>query len=124
MSVNCRFETWSWPRRARMATALLLSVLTVPLGIAAQAPSQFLIMPGCYVPPPPPANDGFPIAVTDSLQTVAAPLVFTGATLLANDTGAAPISRRRRHDHRRWPVHIYAGGRIHRQRQLQLSDPQ
>src|SRR3954468_6694208 len=92
MSVNCRFETWSWPRRARMATALLLSVLTVPLGIAAQAPSQFLIMPGCYVPPPPPANDGFPIAVTDSLQTVAAPLVFTGATLLANDTGAAPIS--------------------------------
>jgi len=92
MSVNCRLESWSWPRRARLATALLLSVLTVPLGIAAQAPSQFLIMPGCYVPPPPPANDGFPIAVTDSLQTVAAPLVFTAATLLANDTGAAPLS--------------------------------
>jgi hypothetical protein len=92
MSVNCRFESWSLPRRARLAAALLLSVLTVPLGIAAQAPSQFLIMPGCYVPPPPPANDGFPIAVTDSLQTVAAPLVFTGATLLANDTGAAPLS--------------------------------
>jgi len=92
MSVNCRFESWSWPRRASLAAALLLSVLTLPLGIAAQAPSQFLIMPGCYVPPPPPANDGFPIAVTDSLQTVAAPLVFTGATLLANDTGAVPIS--------------------------------
>ena len=92
MSVNCRFESWSLPRRARLAAALLLSVLTVPLGIAAQAPSQFLIMPGCFVPPPPPANDGFPVAVTDSLQTVAAPLVFTGATLLANDTGAAPLS--------------------------------
>jgi len=92
MSVNCRFEGWSWPRRVRLAAVLLLSVLTVPLGIAAQAPSQFLIMPGCYVPPPPPANDGFPVAVTDSLQTVAAPLVFTGATLLANDTGAAPLS--------------------------------
>src|SRR5205814_1766936 len=29
---------------------------------------------------------------TDALQTMAAPLVFTGATLLANDTGALPIT--------------------------------
>jgi len=92
MSVNRLHEFWSWPRRATFAAALLLSVLTVPLGVAAQPPSQFLIMPGCYVPPPPPANDGFPIAVTDSLQTVASPLSFTGATLLANDTGAAPVT--------------------------------
>jgi concanavalin A-like lectin/glucanase superfamily protein/PASTA domain-containing protein/Big-like domain-containing protein len=92
MSVICRHEFWSWPRRATLAAALLLSVLTVPIGIAAQMPSQFLIMPGCFVPPPPPANDGFPVAVTDSLQTVSAPLSFTGATLLANDTGAAPLT--------------------------------
>jgi len=92
MSVNRLHEFWSWPRRAKLAAALLLSVLTVPLGIAAQPPSQFQILPGCYVPPPPPANDGFPIAVTDSLQTVVSPLTFTGATLLANDTGAPPLS--------------------------------
>src|SRR5262249_28359360 len=92
MSVNRRYEIWSWSRRATLAAALLLSVLTVPLGLAAQAPSQFLLMPGCYVPPPPPANDGFPVAVTDSLQTVAAPVGFTAATLLANDTGAPPLS--------------------------------
>ncbi|HMF93839.1 MAG TPA: LamG-like jellyroll fold domain-containing protein [Vicinamibacterales bacterium] len=64
----------------------------MPLGLAAQPPSQFLILPGCYVPPPPPANDGFPVAVTDSLQTVASPVSFTGATLLANDTGAPPLT--------------------------------
>jgi len=92
MSVNRRHEFWSWPRRATLAAALLLSILTVPLGVAAQPPSQFLILPGCYVPPPPPANDGFPVAVTDSLQTVASPLSFTGATLLANDTGAPPLT--------------------------------
>src|SRR4051812_19415590 len=92
MSVNRLHEFWSWPRRAKLAAALLLSVLTVPLGVAAQPPSQFLLLPGCYVPPPPPANDGFPIAVTDALQTVVSPLSFTEATLLANDTGVAPLS--------------------------------
>src|SRR5262249_55993426 len=89
MSVNRRHESWSWPRRATLAAALLLSILTIPLGVAAQVPPQFVLQNGCMAPPPPPDNDAYPLAVTDALQTSSAPLSFTAATLLANDRGTA-----------------------------------
>jgi hypothetical protein len=89
MSVNRRHEFWSWPGRATLAAALLLSVLTVPIGLAAQVPPQFVLQSGCAAPPPPPDNDTFPFAVSDSLQGSPAPLVFTAATLLANDRGVS-----------------------------------
>src|SRR5437016_12248394 len=91
MFVKLRHEIWCRYRRTILATAIVLCALTAPTAIGAQS-APFLPMPGCYAPPPPPGGDGFPIAVADSLQTASAPLVFTGATLLANDTGAAPIS--------------------------------
>src|SRR5262249_10088759 len=89
MSVNRRHESWSWPRRATLAAALLLSILTIPLGLAAQVPPQFVLQNGCMAPPPPPDNDAYPLAVTDALQTSSAPLSFTAATLLANDRGTS-----------------------------------
>jgi concanavalin A-like lectin/glucanase superfamily protein/Big-like domain-containing protein/PASTA domain-containing protein len=87
MSVNRRHHFASWPRRALLAAALLVSVLTVPIHLAAQ--TQFNVLPGCQAPPPPPDSDTYPFAATDSLQTASAPLVFTGATLLANDRGTS-----------------------------------
>src|SRR5205814_4282333 len=91
MFVNIRHEIWRRYRRAILFPAIALCAVTAPTAIRAQSPS-FLPMPGCVAPPPPPGSDGFPVANTDALQTMAAPLVFTGATLLANDTGALPIT--------------------------------
>ena len=91
MFVNIRHEIWRRYRRAILVPAIALCAVAAPTAIRAQTPS-FLPLPGCVAPPPPPGSGGFPVANTDALQTMAAPLVFTGATLLANDTGALPIT--------------------------------
>ena len=91
MFVNLRHEIRGRCGRAILSAALVLCALTAPATIGAQTPT-FLPLPGCVAPPPPPGSDGFPFAATDALQTASAPIAFTGATLLANDTGTAPLS--------------------------------
>jgi concanavalin A-like lectin/glucanase superfamily protein/Big-like domain-containing protein/PASTA domain-containing protein len=90
MFVNLRHEIRGRCGRAVAYAAIALTALTAPATIGAQTPT-FLPLPGCVAPPPPPGSDGFPVANTDALQTASAPLAFTGATLLANDTGAVPL---------------------------------
>ena len=90
MFVNLRHEIRGRCGRAAAYAAIALTALTAPATIGAQTPT-FLPLPGCVAPPPPPGSDGFPVANTDALQTASAPLAFTGATLLANDTGAVPL---------------------------------
>jgi hypothetical protein len=78
---------------AALASALLIGALTAPLAVQAQAP--FVAAGSTCTAPPAPESDTWPKAGTDSLGTTAgAPVTFSAATLLANDTGASLTVRR------------------------------
>ena len=66
----------------------LLVVLLAPMKFHAQATNPFIT--GICIPPPgAPAPDPWPIAATDSMSTSRRTLTFSGAALLANDTGTS-----------------------------------
>jgi hypothetical protein len=70
-----------------LSTALLTGGLGPSLAVGAQDPPFPMSRSVCAVPPSP-STDTWPGAVTDSLgSTPGAPVTFSGATLLANDTG-------------------------------------
>src|SRR2546428_719610 len=88
MSLNRRPNQSPVRWMSALAAALLVGALTAPIAMQAQAP---FVAPGstCTAPPAP-ESDTWPKAGTDSLgSTAGAPVTFSAATLLANDTGAS-----------------------------------
>ena len=93
MSLNRRPNQSPVRWMSALAAALLVGALTAPIAMQAQAP---FVAPGstCTAPPAP-ESDTWPKAGTDSLgSTAGAPVTFSAATLLANDTGASLTVRR------------------------------
>lgn len=90
MSVTRRPNKPSVRRMAVLAVTIFLSVLTATAPHA-QTTGQFQAAPQCAISPAPPGTDTWPFAGTDSLGTVVSggSVSFSGATLLANDTGAS-----------------------------------
>lgn len=77
-------------RTVIFAGLLLLVLLAVSSFPRAQTPDSFQAFSTCVLPPVSPAADTWPVAATDTLATMtSASITFTGATLLANDTGAS-----------------------------------
>jgi hypothetical protein len=80
---------------AALASALLVGALTAPLAVPAQDLAPFVTPGSTCTMPPAPESDTWPRAGTDSLgSTAGAPVTFSDATLLANDTGASLTVRR------------------------------
>jgi hypothetical protein len=76
-----------------LSTVLLTGGLGTSLAVGAQDPPFPVSVSVCAVPPSP-STDTWPAAVTDSLgSTPGAPVTFSGATLVANDTGTAVTIR-------------------------------
>src|SRR2546428_13159257 len=93
MSLNRRPNQSPVRWMSALAAALLVGALTAPLAVQAQPPA-FPPGPMCTAPPAP-GSDTWPQAITDSLGTTAGvPVTFSGATLLANDTGTSLTVRR------------------------------
>src|SRR2546428_3218101 len=93
MSLNRRPNQSPVCWMSALAAALLVGALTAPIAMQAQAP---FVTPGstCTARPAP-ESDTWPQAGTDSLgSTAGAPVTFSDATLLANDTGASLTVRR------------------------------
>ena len=75
---------------AVLALAMLAAQVAAPFAPLAQSAELTQVAPGCEPLPVPRAADGWPAAVNDSLGSVPrASITFSGATLLANDRGAA-----------------------------------
>jgi beta-lactam-binding protein with PASTA domain len=74
-----------WRRMAVLATMVFLGVLVASIAPRAQSQFQF---PVCSAPPSP-ETDTWPVAATDSLPLTGSTLTFSGAALIANDTGAS-----------------------------------
>jgi hypothetical protein len=79
-------------KAAITAAALLLGLTAVPAPLLAQTGPPPL--PQCVPPPDPGAPDHWPAATTDLLGTTMGPKTFSGATLLANDSGPSALSIR------------------------------
>jgi beta-lactam-binding protein with PASTA domain len=76
-------------RLSACSAVVLLGIVAVPFPSHAQAPPFQTPLPACYAPPSP-QTDGWPTTGDDSLgPTAASPVTFSGASLLANDTGAS-----------------------------------
>src|SRR2546423_858222 len=90
MYLNRRPNTLS-VRAVALAAVILSTALIAP--ISTQAQTSAFSGPACTAAPSP-QTDTWPVAGTDVLSTVAgAPLTFSAATLLANDSkGTAPLS--------------------------------
>src|SRR3954469_15983037 len=72
------------------AAALLLGVWPAVAPLQAQTAPPLL--PQCVPPPNPMAADHWPVAATDLLGTTIGPRTFSGAALLANDTGPTALT--------------------------------
>jgi len=89
MPLTLRPVRFSARRLAALVTSVLLAVTAASSRTRAQSPPFPTPLPACFVPPSP-ATDGWPVTNEDSLgSTAAMPVTFSGASLLANDTGAS-----------------------------------
>jgi len=89
MPLTLRPVRFSARRLAALVTGVLLAVTAASSRTRAQSPPFPTPLPACFVPPSP-ATDGWPVTNEDSLgSTAAMPVTFSGASLLANDTGAS-----------------------------------
>jgi len=87
MYLNRRPNQSSARAWAALALTLLWSAVASPLWVRAQVPPFPMPLPACYATDSP-DTDAWPRAVTDSIGTTAgAPITFSAASLLANDTG-------------------------------------
>src|SRR4051812_31054543 len=73
-------------------TAAALVFGLVPGHTPLQAQSAPPVLPQCVPPPNPAASDHWPVAVADSLGSTIGPRTFTGAALLANDSGPSLLT--------------------------------
>ena len=79
-------------KAAVSAAALLLGLTAAPAPLQAQTVPP--VLPQCVPPPDPAGPDHWPVAGTDILGATTGPKTFSGATLLANDTGPSALSVR------------------------------
>ena len=87
MYLNRRPNQSSARAWAALALTLFWSAVANPLSVRAQVPPFPTPLPACYATDSP-DTDAWPRAVTDSIGTTAgAPITFSAASLLANDTG-------------------------------------
>src|SRR4051812_10875400 len=77
---------------AAMTAALLFGVLP---GLPLQAQTTPPVLGQCVPAPDPAAPDHWPHAGTDALGSTIGPRTFSGATLLANDSGTSVLTIRR-----------------------------
>jgi hypothetical protein len=77
-------------RNAALVCAALMTPVPAQVSLHAQNPPP--VLPQCVPSPDPSATDTWPIARTDSIGTATGPLAFSGATLLANDTGPSALA--------------------------------
>ena len=92
MESNRRPSKTAVTRLMRWAVTPLVVALMPAMLARAQAPVPPPVLPACSVPPSP-GTDAWPVARPDTIgATAGAAIQFSGASLVANDVGAGPLT--------------------------------